>query len=66
MATEPVTDQLITELRRTLDHMNSDLERVEVLTSALYGFAQPVPDYEPDFERFGCIQLGGRSSHRDD
>lgn len=66
MATEPATHQLIAELRRTLDHMNADLDRVEVLTSALYGFAQPVPDYEPNFQQFGCVELGAHGSGHGD
>ena len=52
MATEPATDHLMTELRQTLDHMHADLDRVELLTAALLGFAQPVPDYEPIFQHF--------------
>jgi hypothetical protein len=49
MATEPATNRLMTELRQTLDHMHADLDRVELLTAVLVGFAQPIPDYEPSF-----------------
>lgn len=57
MATELATDLLINELRRTLDSMYADLDRVELLTAALAGFAQPVPDYEPSFRHFNRVPL---------
>ena len=57
MATEPVTQRMIEDLRRTLDRMSADLDRVEVLTAALHGFAQPIPDYEPTFRHFSHAQL---------
>lgn len=66
MATEPATHQLIEELRRTLDNMSADLDRVETLTCALYGFAQPVPDYEPNFQHFNRVQLTAHEVGRDD
>ncbi len=66
MATEPATDQLMTELRQTLDHMHADLDRVELLTAALVGFAQPVPDYEPSFQHFNRVRLSAHELGRSD
>lgn len=62
--TEPATHHLIEELRKALDHMSADLDRVEILTSALHGFAQPVPDYEPNFQHFGRVRLSAHQSGR--
>ena len=64
MATQTATDQLIRALRRTLDHMNADLERIELLTAALDGFARPVPDYEPGFHHFSGVSLAAHELGR--
>lgn len=64
MATEPATHRLSRELRRTLDHMYAELDRVELLTAALHGFAQPVPDYEPSFRHLSRIPLSAHELGR--
>ncbi len=66
MATEPATDQLMSELRQTLDHMHADLDRVELLAAAVVGFAQPVPDYEPIFQHFNRMPLSAHELGRGD
>lgn len=66
MTTEPVTHQLTEQLRRTLDHMRADLDRIETLTCALHGFTQPVPDYEPNFQHFSRVQLSAHECGGDD
>lgn len=66
MTTEPATHHLIGELRRTLDHMRADLDRIETLTGALHGFAQPIPDYEPNFQHFSRVPLSAHGFRRGD
>ncbi len=61
MTTEKGTHRLLAELQRTFDRMRVDLDRAEILTAALAGFAKPVPDYEPRFHHFGRARL---SKHR--
>ena len=65
MTTEPTT-HLIEELRRTLDHMSADLDRIETLTCALYGFTQPVPDYEPNFQHFSGVRMSAHEIRNSD
>ena len=49
MTNEAATDRMKGDLHRVLDHMRTDLERVEILAVALGIFSRPVPDYEPRF-----------------
>lgn len=64
MATETVTHRLTGELRQALDDMHADLDRVELLTVALHGFAQPVPEYEPSFQHFNRVPLNAHELGR--
>jgi hypothetical protein len=64
MATDKATDELLADLRQVLARMNSDLDRVEILTGALYAFAHPIPEYEPTFQHLHPLptpaqELGG-------
>ena len=36
---------------------HAELERIEILAAALYGFSAPVPDYEPMFRHLSPAQL---------
>jgi hypothetical protein len=45
------------ELRRVLDHVRADLDRIEILTAALNAFSKPVPDYEPAFQHINGLAL---------
>ena len=55
MATEPTDPQhhLVEALRRSLNAMSKELDRVELLTAALASFGDPVPEYEPRFRHLG-------------
>lgn len=66
MATEPGVPRLIDELRQTLDHMQAELDRIELLTAALHGFAQAVPDYAPSFQHLTRIPLSAHEIGRGD
>jgi hypothetical protein len=49
MKAETATDRVRRQLKRALDNMRADLDRVEILSAALQAFSKPVPDYEPGF-----------------
>ena len=63
-ATENTAGKLLVDLRQTLDRMNLELDRIEILTGALCAFAHPVPDYEPTFQHLKPMpparELGSR------
>ncbi|HZT26614.1 MAG TPA: hypothetical protein VFA57_13005 [Pseudolabrys sp.] len=46
---QTASERLKCDLRAAIGDMRIDLERVEILTAALYAFSMPVPDYEPRF-----------------
>ena len=50
-------ERLKHDLGGALHDVHADLERVEILTAALYGFTRPVPDYEPTFHHLSRAHL---------
>jgi len=50
-------ERLKQDLGGALRNVHADLERVEILTAALYGFSAPIPDYEPTFRHVSPAQL---------
>jgi hypothetical protein len=52
MSKEPGTavDRLKREMYRASDHMRLELDRIEILATAMSAFAKPVPDYYPSFQ----------------
>jgi hypothetical protein len=60
MGTETATDRVKRDLFRVLDKMHTDLDRVEILTSALSAFSMPIPEYEPEFRHLRPALLGAR------
>ena len=57
MDTQDATSQLSRRLRRVLDNMRADIDRVEMLSAALAGFSRPVPAYEPAFHHLHAVTL---------
>jgi hypothetical protein len=49
MKTETAIERVRRQLKRVLDNMRADIDRVEILSAALQAFSKPVPDYEPGF-----------------
>ena len=49
MRAQSAIDRIKRELHRLFGNIRGDLDRIEILTAALSGFCQPVPDYEPRF-----------------
>ena len=69
MATENATDHLKRELKRAVETLRADLDRVELLTAALSAFHRPVPDYEPTFRHAQRMSLSAHelgTSHETD
>jgi hypothetical protein len=63
-----VMERLRQDLGGALRNVHAELERVEILAAALYGFSAPVPDYEPTFHHILPAQLNeheldGRRRH---
>ena len=61
MQAQSATDRMKRELHRLFDNIRGDLDRIDILTAALNGFSQPVPDYEPRFRhlrQFEAHELG--------
>ena len=50
-------ERLKQDLGGALRNVHAELERVEILTAALYGFSAPIPDYEPTFRHISPVQL---------
>jgi hypothetical protein len=50
-------ERLRQDLGGALRNVHAELERVEILTAALYGFSAPIPDYEPTFHHISPAQL---------
>ena len=46
---QPAMERMKQDLGGALRNVHADLERVEILAAALYGFSAPIPDYEPTF-----------------
>ena len=61
MKTETAIDRVRRQLKRVLDNMRADLDRVEILSAALQAFSKPVPDYEPGFRHIRDLSL---SAHK--
>ncbi len=57
MAPENATDHLKRELKRAVETLRADLDRVELLTAALSAFHRPIPDYEPTFRHTQRMSL---------
>ena len=57
MASENATDRLKRELKRAVESLRADLDRVELLTAALSAFCRPVPEYEPTFQHVHRTRL---------
>lgn len=57
MKAESAIDRLRQELARALDDVHVDLERIDILVSALNAFSKPVPDYEPAFQHIHPVML---------
>ncbi len=49
MSPENATNHLKRELKRAVETLRADLDRVELLTAALSAFHRPIPEYEPTF-----------------
>ena len=47
---KPAAERLKRNLRGAMQNMHTELERIEILAAALYGFSVPVPEYEPTFQ----------------
>jgi hypothetical protein len=47
--TETAGDRLKRELQRAVEHIRSELEKIDILSAAMAAFSKPVPDYEPGF-----------------
>ena len=65
MDTQDATSQLSRRLRRVLDNMSADIDRVEMLSAALAGFSKPVPPYEPAFHHLHAVGLREHQSGLD-
>jgi hypothetical protein len=50
-------ERLKQDLGGALRNVRAELERVEILAAALYGFSAPIPDYEPTFRHSAPAQL---------
>lgn len=50
-------ERLKKDLGGALRNVHAELERVEILAAALYGFSAPIPDYEPTFHHISPAQL---------
>jgi hypothetical protein len=58
--TETPVDRVTRELHRALDNARADLDRVEILTGALWAFSKPVPEYEPRFHHLRDLALSAQ------
>jgi len=47
MFDDPMAEKIVRELRHAIDRLRADIDKVELWTVALSGFAEPIPDYEP-------------------
>lgn len=61
-------ERLKQDLGGALRNVHAELERVEILAAALYGFSAPIPDYEPTFHHIAPVELtahelAGRKRH---
>ena len=50
-------ERLKQDMSGALRNVHAELERVEILAAALYGFSAPIPDYEPTFRHISPAQL---------
>ncbi len=57
MTKEPGTaaDRIKREMSRALDRMRLELDRIEILATAMAAFAKPVPEYEPGFRHLRYV-----------
>jgi hypothetical protein len=54
---QTATERLKHDLGGAIRKVHVELERIEILTAAFYGFSAPVPDYEPRFRHLPSAQL---------
>ena len=50
-------ERLRSDLGGAVRRVHAELERIEILAAALYGFSSPVPDYEQTFRHVAIAQL---------
>jgi len=50
-------ERLKHNLRGAVQTMHTELERIEILAAAFYGFSAPVPEYEPTFQHLPTGRL---------
>ena len=43
------TDRLKRELQRAVEHIRTELDKIEILSAAMSAFSKPVPNSEPGF-----------------
>ena len=62
---ETAADRLRRELHRAIERIRSELDKIDLLSSAMVAFSAPVPDYEPGFRHMrhvtaSALELNGR------
>ncbi len=60
MSNATATDRITRDLRDVLDTMRADLDRVELLATALSVFSRPIPAYEPRFNHLHHLAMGAK------
>lgn len=56
-AVEPAKERIARQLMEAVERLQYDIARVELWASALGGFSQPVPDYDPSKSKLGEFML---------
>jgi hypothetical protein len=56
-AVEPAKERIARQLMEAVERLQGDIARVELWASALGGFSQPVPDYDPAKSRLDQFML---------
>ena len=56
-AVEPAKERIARQLMEAVERLQGDIARVELWASALGGFSQPVPDYDPSKSKLGEFML---------
>ncbi len=54
---KPAAERLKHNLRGAVQNVHTELERIEILAAAIYGFSAPVPEYEPTFQHLPTARL---------
>jgi hypothetical protein len=58
MRNQAATDRIMRDLHDVLNTMRADLDRVELLATALSVFSRPIPAYEPRFNHIHHLAMG--------